>query len=129
MALQSYHDLVAWQKAMDLAQRTYEVSAVYPKHELYGLASQTRAAAVSIPSNIAEGQGRRSTREFLHHLSIAHGSLCELETQILLARRLGYLKEDQSGGVMALAREVGRVINGLYNSLAPEREGRVSEKS
>ena len=124
MSVQSYKDLVAWQKAMDLAELVCQVTADYPRHEVYGLGSQSRKAATSIPSNIAEGQGRRSTREFLHHLSIAHGSLCELETQILLGARLGYLREDQCGGVMSLGREVGRLVNGLYNSLAPEGEGR-----
>jgi four helix bundle protein len=126
MASQNYRDLVAWQKAMDLAELVYHVTAGYPKHELYGLSSQNRAAAISVPSNIAEGQGRRSRREFLHHLSIAHGSLREVETQVLLARRLGYLKEEQTGRLMELAGEVGRLLNGLYNSLANERESALS---
>ena len=120
MTVQNYRELLAWQKAMDLAELVYAATTRYPRHELYGLAGQSRSAAVSIPSNIAEGQGRRSTREFLHHLSIAHGSLRELETQILLAGRLRYLEEERMRTVMDLAGEVGRLLNGLYNSLSPK---------
>jgi len=119
MAVQNYRELVVWQRAMDLAESVYHLTASYPRHELYGLARQSRGAAISIASNIAEGQGRRSTKEFLHHLSIAHGSLREVETQFILAGRLGYLQENEVATFMGDASEVGRLLNGLYNSLSP----------
>jgi four helix bundle protein len=93
MALKSYSELIAWQKAMDLVQTIYETVRVFPKEEIYGLTSQLKRAAVSVPSNIAEGQGRKSAREFIHHLSIAYGSLMEVEAQILIAVRLEYLSQ------------------------------------
>lgn len=117
MKVKNYSELIVWQKAMDLVERIYEATREFPKEELYGLASQVRRAAVSIPSNIAEGQGRRSTNEFLHHLSYAHGSLREAETQILIAGRLGYLRQSKVDAVTSLSAEVGRLINGLANSL------------
>ena len=91
MKVKSYQDLETWQQAMSLVVEVYRVTKLFPKEELFGLTSQLRRAAVSIPSNIAEGQGRTSTKEFLHHLSIAYGSLCEAETQILIAKKLDYL--------------------------------------
>lgn len=117
MKVKNYSELIAWQKAMDLVERIYEATREFPKEELYGLTSQLRRAAVSIPSNIAEGQGRRSTKEFLHHLSYAHGSLREVETQILIAGRLGYLRRSKVVAVMSLAAEIGKLTNGLANSL------------
>jgi len=117
MKVKNYSELIAWQKAMDLVERVYEATREFPKEELYGLVSQVRRAAVSIPSNIAEGQGRRSTNEFLHHLSYAHGSLREVETQILIAGRLGHLRRSKVDEVMSLSAEVGRLTNGLANSL------------
>jgi len=113
-----YTGLIAWQKAVDLVEEVYRATAAFPKEELFGLTSQIRRAAVSVPSNIAEGQGRASTNEFRHHLSIALGSLCELETQHVIARRLGYLDEMGMQRTMDLAAEVGRLINGLLNHLA-----------
>jgi len=115
--LKSYGELIAWQKAMDLVQSVYEVVRAFPKEEIYGLTSQLKRAVVSIPSNIAEGQGRKSTREFLHHLSIAYGSLMEVETQILIAVRLGYLNQIVAEQITERTAEVGRLINGLSNSL------------
>ena len=91
MAVRNYSELIAWQKAMDLVAMVYASTKTFPKEELYGLTNQLRRAAVSVPSNIAEGQGRKSRNEFVRYLSIAHGSLCEVETQILIAERLGYL--------------------------------------
>lgn len=86
-----YSGLIAWPKGIDLVEAVYKVSREFPKEEIYGLTAQLRRAAASVPSNIAEGQGRKSTREFLHYLSIAHGSLRELETQLLIAARLSYI--------------------------------------
>jgi four helix bundle protein len=118
MAGRDYTDLIAWQKSMDLAQELYRATARFPKEEMYGLTSQLRRAAVSVPSNIAEGQGRRTTGAFLQHLSIAHGSLRETETQMLLAARLGYLSDKAAASLMKQAGEVGRLITGLANSLS-----------
>ena len=80
MAVKSYRELMVWQKAIELVEAVYTATGSFPPQEVYGLTSQLRRAAVSVPSNIAEGQGRRSTAEFAHHLSIAYGSLCEIET-------------------------------------------------
>lgn len=117
MAVQSYRQLVAWQKAMELVKDVYEITKNFPKEEIYGLTSQIRRAAVSIPSNIAEGQGRDSTKEFLHHLSIAYGSLMETETQILIAENLNYLNAEKSNLILEKSAETGRLINGLIRSL------------
>jgi four helix bundle protein len=117
MAVQSYRDLIAWQKAMDLVVAVYEASRAFPREEAYGLTSQLRRAAVSVPSNIAEGQGRRSTKEFGRFLGIAYGSLQEVETQVILSVRLGYLESAQEERVLAQCAEVGRLINGLMRSL------------
>ncbi len=119
MTGKNYQDLIAWQKAMDLVERVYRATASFPREEAYGLTSQTRRSAVSVPSNIAEGQGRRTTGEFVHQLSVAHGSLRELETQVLIAERLQYLKSDVAKQLMTAAGEVGRLITGLSNSFEP----------
>jgi four helix bundle protein len=112
-----YRNLVAWQKSMSLAEAVYRQTGEFPLEERYGLTSQIRRAAVSIPSNIAEGQGRRSTdEEFVRFLRIALGSLCELETQLELALRLKLLSEKQANALRPATDEVGRVINGLLKS-------------
>jgi len=115
--VKSYRELIAWQKAMDLVVGVYEGTKAFPREELYGLTSQLRRAAVSIPSNIAEGQGRRSSKEFIRFLSIAYGSLQETETQIILATRLGYLESAQEAQLLEQCAEVGKLINGLTNAL------------
>ena len=117
MAIKSYRDLIVWQKAMDLVEDVYKRTRGFPREELYGLTSQLRRAVVSVPSNLAEGQGRNSTKEFLHHLSIAYGSLCEVGTQILIAHRLGFLEGRDVEVLDGLTSEVGRLINGLSNKL------------
>lgn len=117
MKVKNFRELIAWQKALDLVEETYKASKTFPKDELYGLTSQIRRAVVSIPSNIAEGQGRDTTREFRHYLSIAYGSLCEVQTQIFIAQRLTYLKEEQVIRLLGMTDEVARLINGLSNSL------------
>lgn len=113
----SYRDLIAWQKAMDLVTAMYQVSATFPKDELYGLTSQLRRAAVSVPSNIAEGQGRHGVAEFRHFLRQASGSLMELETQITIAERLCYINPDTAGRLLSDSAEVGKILNGLIKSL------------
>jgi four helix bundle protein len=117
MAVKSYRELETWQTAIELVVEVYRATSLFPKDEVYGLTSQLRRAAVSIPSNIAEGQGRNSTREFLHHLSIAHGSLCEVETQMFIAQRLEYITREEAERLAPLTASVGRLINGLSRSL------------
>lgn len=126
MKVQSYQQLIVWQKAMDLVELVYAATRMFPREEIYALTSQLRRAAVSIPSNIAEGQARRSTAEFLHFLSIAQGSRAEVETQILLAQRLGYSSDISMKEILALCDEVARLSNGLSNSLRPDRSGQGS---
>ena len=117
MKPQCYSDLIAWQKAMDLVEAVCRATRGFPSDERFGLTSQVRRAVVSVPSNIAEGQGRASTREFLHFLSVAYGSLLEVETQIHIAHRLGYMEAQQKAVIMAAANEIGRILNGLSASL------------
>lgn len=115
--MKSYRDLLVWQKAMSLVTEVYKATRLFPKEEVYGLTSQIRRAAISIPSNIAEGQGRQSRKEFLQFLAVARGSLLELETQILLAQNLGYMAADQVKQVTDATAELGKMLNGLMNSL------------
>jgi four helix bundle protein len=102
---------------MDFTVACYQATDRFPRTETYRLCDQLQRAAVSVPSNIAEGQGRTHTKEFLYHLSCAQGSLFEAETQILLAERLGYLTPDSAKEVLSLSGEVGRMLNGLRNAL------------
>ena len=118
----SYRDLRVWQQAMDLALHVYRLTEPFPKHELYGLTGQIRRAAISIPSNIAEGKGRRTDRDFSSFLFRARGSLLELETQILLAGRLEYLKEVDAAAVLKNTAAVGSSLTGLINSLRESAE-------
>jgi four helix bundle protein len=117
MGLQSYKELIAWQKSIDLVTEVYKLTRVFPRDELYGLTNQLRRAAVSVPSNIAEGQGRLSRGEFRQFLGHARGSVFELESQVLIARNLKYLNEKDSEGLLLRITEVGRVLNGLLKSL------------
>ncbi len=118
MQTKTYKDLIVWQKAMDLAEQTYKLTKCFPKEELYGLTSQLRRAAVSVPSNIAEGQARQSTAEFKNFLSIAQGSLAEVETQILLAIRFEYLNQHQTTQALSLREEISKMLSSLRNKLA-----------
>jgi four helix bundle protein len=113
---QTYRDLQVWQKGMDLGEACYRLTALLSKEEDYSLASQTRRAAMSIPSNIAEGFGREQTGSFVQHLRISHGSLKELETQILICSRVGHMSPTQTDGVLAQADELGRMIRALIRS-------------
>jgi four helix bundle protein len=115
--IRSYRDLIVWQHAVDLVESVYQATERFPRHEIYGLSAQLRRAAVSVPSNIAEGHGRRGPREYLHHLSIANGSLMEVETQIVIARRLGYLPEELEAALQQQTAEVGRTTAGLIRAL------------
>jgi four helix bundle protein len=117
MSVQSYRDLTVRQKAMELVVKCYRICEQFPRAEQYGLCSQLQRAAVSIPSNIAEGHGRTSTKEFLHHLSIAYGSLIESDTQVRIARRLQYISHETPSFLLTRSEEIGRMLNGLMSSL------------
>ena len=117
MAITNYRELIAWQRAMDFAELVYRATARLPREEMFGLTSQLRRAAVSIPSNIAEWQGRGSCAEFLHGLSIANGSRQEVETQATLAMRLNLLTQETVDCLLTQSAEVGRLISGLARAL------------
>jgi four helix bundle protein len=112
-----YRDLVAWQKSMVLVKAVYDATRSWPSAEQFGLTAQVRRAVVSIPANVAEGNGRFGAREFAHHLSIAHGSRCELETLLLAAGDQGFLSSEQLAQLVAQSEEVGRILRGLLKSL------------
>ena len=116
MQARDYRDLIAWKKAFELALAIYEETSYFPKEEKYGITSQLRRAVVSIPSNIAEGEGR-SPSVLRHYLYIALGSLKEVETQILISDALKYFRPNRVTQLMAMAAEIGRLINGLSRSL------------
>ena len=113
----SYSDLQVWQRSMAFVKQVYEATKTFPKDELYALTNQLRRAAVSIPSNIAEGHARDSTKEFLHHLSFALGSLAEVETQLILAQDLQYLPKESLLSLIQESTEIGRMLRGLQKSL------------
>ncbi len=117
---ESYRDLIAWRKAKDLAPDVYACTREFPKTEIYGLTAQMRRAAVSVPSNIAEGKGRYSQREFLQFLHLARGSLLELETQFEIAQELGYVDSFTFKGISAKTAELGRILNGLIHRFQPQ---------
>ncbi len=116
-----------WQRAMDLAVESYELTKYFPREEVYGLTSQVRRAAASVPANIAEGYGRDGAGSYVQHLKIAQGSLKELETHILLSSRIGLSSQDRVSKAMAISEEVGKMLRSLIRSLQDERNGRTSE--
>jgi four helix bundle protein len=117
----SYRDLIVWVKAIALVTEVYQISRTFPKHEMFGLQSQLQRTAVSIPSNIAEGWGRLSKGEFRLFLGHARGSLAELETQIIIAQNLNYLKNEDADKLQKMTEEVHRLINGLISSLKTDK--------
>lgn len=121
MPLRSYQELVAWQKSMAFVTDVYRCTQQFPKDEIYGLTSQIRRAAVSIPSNVAEGQGRLTRGEFKQFLGYAKGSVFEVETQLLIAHDLGYMDARELQALLDRIREVGRIISGLLSSLGASR--------
>ena len=122
--LKNYKELTVWQRAYQLCLGTYRLTAGFPKEEKYGLVSQIRRAAVSVPSNIAEGYGRKSVGEYIQSLHIAYASLCELETQILLAADLGFTDARRSGRLAAAIGDVERLLKALIRSLEQKRSAR-----
>lgn len=117
----TYQELTAWQKAFSLCLDAYRATRHFPKTEAYGLAAQMQRAAVSVPSNIAEGFGRRTTPDFLRLLYIAYGSICELQTQIMLAAELGYLQQDESDSLLQTSGDVERLTKAFIRSLEKKR--------
>jgi four helix bundle protein len=115
--VQDFKDLIAWQKGMELCRVVYRVTRDFPAGEAFGLTGQMRRAAVSIPSNIAEGRGRDSRKSYRHFLYLARGSACELETQVMLATDLEYLSRQEADVVLAQIGEVQRILSGLIRSL------------
>jgi four helix bundle protein len=114
---QHFKDLIVWQRAMNLVVDVYHLTDGFPKREVYSLTDQIRRAAVSIPSNVAEGQAHHSRAEFAHFLRHSSGSLAELETQLLIAERLEYTEHDRIQALLKQVIEVGKLLNGLINSL------------
>lgn len=125
--IRSYEDLIAWQKAVEFCQQVYEVSGAFPPDERFGLISQVRRSAVSVPSNIAEGYGRGTPAEYVRFLRVARGSLYEVETQLVIAARLGFLPTDRFNKLREQSRECGRILAGLLRSI--ENKAPVSRSS
>ena len=117
MAVNDFRDLLVWQKSMLLVKEIYVFTIDFPKHEVYGLTGQIRRSAISIPSNIAEGYGRESPKEFARFLRIARGSLSELQTQLYLSDNLDYVQADQFNKLLEASDEIGRMLRGLQNTL------------
>ena len=118
----AFRDLKVWQRSMDLVERVYEVTAVFPNDERFGLTAQIRRAAVSVPSNIGEGSRRKKRKAFLNHLDIALGSQAEVDVQLEIARRLRFLKIADYNRMQVAVDEIGRMLNGLIVSLQPEND-------
>ena len=118
MRANSYKDFIVWQKAIDLSVEVYRLVKLLPKTETYALSDQMRRAVVSIPSNIAEGQGRRSVKEFAHFLSVARGSQKELETQLYICTKIEYLTEKEAETALNLCEEIGKMLNSLIMKIS-----------
>jgi four helix bundle protein len=114
----SFRELVAWQKSMALVEEIYRETRSWPVEERFGLTAQVRRAAVSVPANIAEGSGRSGSAELRHHLSVAHGSCCEVQTLLEVGRRLGFSSSPNVDTLLASAEEVSRIIRGFIRSLS-----------
>lgn len=117
MQIRSFRDLRVWQAGIDLVKNVYELTSGFPRNEVYGLASQMQRAAVSVPSNIAEGHARESTKEYLQHISIAQASLAELETQVEIAKQLNYVTEVDASQLIEKVSSLGRQLFALRNAL------------
>ena len=120
--IKSYRDLLVWQRGMGLAKRIYRMTKTFPGDERFGLTSQMRRSAVSVPSNIAEGQARRSTKEFLQFLSHAEGSVAELDTQLILSTQLGYCNPQEVEDASALISELQKMLGSLRYKLAASQQ-------
>ncbi len=123
---ESYKELIAWQKAMDLVVEIYKITEQFPRDQTSVLVSQLQRAAISIPSNIAEGQARFSQKEFYRFLSTARGSLAEVETQFIIAERLGYLQKEQARKIFGTVSELSRILNALIAAIKERAFGSTS---
>jgi four helix bundle protein len=126
-SIATYRDLIVWQKSMDLVAKCYDFSKFLPASEAYGLAAQIQRAAVSIPANIAEGYGRHHLGDYLHHVSMANGSLKELETHFLIAARLEYLSKERCEQILKLTDEIGRMLAALTRGLRKRLPSQTSD--
>jgi four helix bundle protein len=115
--IESYRDLTVWQKAMDLAEMIISLTATLPREQVYGMSAQMQRSANSVPSNIAEGHARNSTKEYLYHISVALGSIAELETQLILCGRVKFLSEDEIKEALTLSDEVGKMLRGVQRGV------------
>src|SRR5438128_1385579 len=118
--IRNYRDLKVWQRSIDLVVDVYHTTKGFPREELYGLTSQSRRAAASVPANIAEGHSRSHRKDIVRFLEIAHGSLAEVETHLIVAFRLAYLTESNLTTLLSRTAEIGRMLNGLRHSLRAE---------
>lgn len=116
-AIKSYRDLEVWQQAMDLAVEYYKLTQRFPKTEMFGIVSQIRRSASSVPANIAEGHGREGRPHFIQFLRVAQGSLKELETHLLLSARVGFLQDEESSTILRRCADVGKMLRGLIRAL------------
>jgi four helix bundle protein len=117
-AIRGYRDLLVWQKGVDLVVEVYQATKAFPRQEQFGLTAQIRRSAGSIPANVAEGHTRAHSKEYRNFISVAQGSLAELETHLIIAQRLGYLTSEAAEPLFERAAELGRMMNGLDRSLA-----------
>lgn len=117
MGRSDFRNLKVWRRAVDLTAEIYQLTKKLPKDEAFGLSSQMKRAAVSIPSNIAEGQGRESFKEYIHFLSIAYGSLCEIETQVEISKRMSFLKEEETVAAEQMIVETAKMLKSLLSYL------------
>jgi four helix bundle protein len=117
MEVRSYKDLQVWSQALDFGVEIYRLTRDFPREEIYGLRAQIRKAATSVALNLAEGHSRSGTKEFLHFLSIAQGSLAETETLLMFSRRLGYMNDQETDSLIRQAEEIGRMLCGLQRTL------------
>ncbi len=115
--MKTYRDLIVWTKAMDMVVAVYDLASALPDRERYGLTSQMQRAAVSVPANIAEGYGRIHRGDYIHHLSIARGSLTELETLITLAVRLNFVNREKAAHIWSMTQEIGKILTSMILSL------------
>ena len=129
MDIENYQKMIVWQKAMDVVVITYSLCRKLPKTELYALQNQMKRAAVSIPSNIAEGQARNSDKEFIQFLAIAKGSRAELETQLILCTRLNYLAKSDITEVMSILEEISKMLSALIKNLSSKKKLKLSTKN
>jgi four helix bundle protein len=115
--MNDFRELIIWQKAMDMIVDIYKISAKFPSEERYGLTSQIRRAVISVPSNIAEGFGRKTTSDFIHFLHISRGSLYEFQTQLEVSLRLSFISKNEADELLVKAKEIEKMINSLILSL------------